>query len=50
MVKPMKSTKDIAALLDEPACDHNKKKKSGCSKHKPGASAGGGLRDELRGY
>ncbi len=33
--------KDIAALLDEPACSHNKKSKSGCSKPKPGASAGG---------
>ena len=37
----MKSTKDIAALLDEPACEHNKKEKSGCAKPKPGASAGG---------
>ncbi len=27
----MKSTKDIAALLDEPACEHNKKEKSGCA-------------------
>jgi nitrogenase molybdenum-cofactor synthesis protein NifE len=33
--------KDIAALLDEPACDHNKKSKSGCAKTKPGATAGG---------
>ena len=33
--------KDIAALLDEPACSHNKKSKSGCAKPKPGASAGG---------
>lgn len=33
--------KDIAALLDEPACEHNKKEKSGCAKPKPGASAGG---------
>jgi len=32
---------DIAALLDEPACNHNKKSKSGCAKPKPGASAGG---------
>ncbi|MEW5756142.1 MAG: nitrogenase iron-molybdenum cofactor biosynthesis protein NifE [Pseudomonadota bacterium] len=32
---------DIAALLDEPACSHNKKSKSGCAKPKPGASAGG---------
>jgi nitrogenase molybdenum-cofactor synthesis protein NifE len=37
----MKSTKDIAALLDEPACEHNKKEKSGCAKPKPGAAAGG---------
>jgi nitrogenase molybdenum-cofactor synthesis protein NifE len=33
--------KDIAALLDEPACNHNKKSKSGCAKPKPGATAGG---------
>ncbi|SEI93204.1 nitrogenase molybdenum-cofactor synthesis protein NifE [Azotobacter beijerinckii] len=33
--------KDIAELLDEPACEHNKKEKSGCSKPKPGATAGG---------
>lgn len=33
--------KDIAALLDEPACEHNKKEKSGCAKPKPGAAAGG---------
>ena len=33
--------KDIAALLDEPACSHNKKSKSGCDKPKPGATAGG---------
>lgn len=33
--------KDIAELLDEPACSHNKKEKSGCAKPKPGASAGG---------
>ncbi|MEJ2645699.1 MAG: nitrogenase iron-molybdenum cofactor biosynthesis protein NifE [Gammaproteobacteria bacterium] len=36
----MKS-KDIAELLDEPACNHNKKSKSGCAKPKPGATAGG---------
>jgi nitrogenase molybdenum-cofactor synthesis protein NifE len=36
----MKQT-DIAALLDEPACAHNKKAKSGCAKPKPGATAGG---------
>ena len=33
--------KDIAELLDEPACAHNKKSKSGCAKPKPGATAGG---------
>lgn len=33
--------KDIAALLDEPACSHNSKSKSGCAKPKPGATAGG---------
>ncbi|OUD14055.1 nitrogenase iron-molybdenum cofactor biosynthesis protein NifE [Thioflexithrix psekupsensis] len=33
--------KDIAQLLDEPACEHNKKEKSGCAKTKPGATAGG---------
>jgi nitrogenase molybdenum-cofactor synthesis protein NifE len=36
----MKST-EIAALLNEPACAHNKKEKSGCAKTKPGATAGG---------
>ncbi len=33
--------KDIAALLDEPACAHNDKEKSGCARLKPGATAGG---------
>jgi len=33
--------KDIAALLDEPACTHNTKSKSGCAKPKPGSTAGG---------
>ena len=33
--------KDIAELLDEPACSHNKKSKSGCAKPKPGTAAGG---------
>jgi nitrogenase molybdenum-cofactor synthesis protein NifE len=37
----MMKSKDIAALLDEPACTHNKKQKSGCARPKPGASAGG---------
>jgi nitrogenase molybdenum-cofactor synthesis protein NifE len=33
--------KEISALLDEPACKHNSKSKSGCARPKPGASAGG---------
>jgi hypothetical protein len=33
--------KEIAALLDEPACAHNTKSKSGCARPKPGATAGG---------
>ncbi|MEY6433340.1 nitrogenase iron-molybdenum cofactor biosynthesis protein NifE [Thioalkalicoccus limnaeus] len=34
--------KEIAALLDEPACAHNaNKEKSGCARLKPGATAGG---------
>ncbi len=37
----MKSTKDLKQLIDEPACSHNKKEKSGCAKPKPGATAGG---------
>jgi len=36
----MKAT-EIQALLDEPACSHNKKEKSGCARPKPGATAGG---------
>ncbi|MGL4408895.1 nitrogenase iron-molybdenum cofactor biosynthesis protein NifE [Zoogloea sp.] len=32
---------EVAVLLDEPACSHNKKAKSGCAKPKAGASAGG---------
>ncbi len=32
---------ELAELLDEPACVHNKKDKSGCAKTKPGATAGG---------
>jgi nitrogenase molybdenum-cofactor synthesis protein NifE len=32
---------EIQALLDEPACTHNTKEKSGCAKPKPGATAGG---------
>ena len=34
-------TSDIQALLDEPACSHNHKEKSGCARPKPGATAGG---------
>ncbi|OBS10591.1 nitrogenase iron-molybdenum cofactor biosynthesis protein NifE [Acidihalobacter prosperus] len=37
MMKP----EELKAMLDEPACSHNKKSKSGCSKPKPGATAGG---------
>jgi len=33
--------KDIAVLLDEPACAHNTKAKSGCARPKPGSTAGG---------
>ncbi len=36
----MKSS-EIQALLDEPACSHNQKEKSGCARPKPGATAGG---------
>jgi len=32
---------DIQALLDEPACGHNRKEKSGCAKPQPGATQGG---------
>ena len=32
---------EIQALLDEPACAHNGKSKSGCAKSKPGATQGG---------
>ncbi|MDR2092835.1 MAG: nitrogenase iron-molybdenum cofactor biosynthesis protein NifE [Azoarcus sp.] len=32
---------EIRALLDEPACHHNHKEKSGCARPKPGATAGG---------
>ncbi|MDD5298121.1 MAG: nitrogenase iron-molybdenum cofactor biosynthesis protein NifE [Rhodocyclaceae bacterium] len=34
-------TSEIKALLDEPACSHNEKEKSGCARPKPGATAGG---------
>lgn len=32
---------DIQQLLDEPACQHNHKGKTGCAKPKPGATQGG---------
>ena len=32
---------EVALLQNEPACAHNSKEKSGCSKTKPGATAGG---------
>ena len=32
---------EIAVLLNEPACAHNMKEKSGCARPKPGATAGG---------
>jgi len=34
-------TSEIAALLNEPACEHNTKAKTGCASPKPGATAGG---------
>ncbi|WP_006787865.1 nitrogenase iron-molybdenum cofactor biosynthesis protein NifE [Thiorhodospira sibirica] len=37
----MIAAKQISALLQEPACEHNEKSKSGCARPKPGASAGG---------
>ena len=39
---------DIQALLDEPACAHNKKSKSGCAKPQPGATQGGCAFDGAR--
>ncbi|WP_280529570.1 nitrogenase component 1 [Shewanella dokdonensis] len=32
---------EIRLLQDEPACEHNSGKKSGCSRPKPGATSGG---------
>ena len=32
---------DVAELLNEPACEHNDKSKSGCARLKPGSTAGG---------
>ncbi len=37
----LKKQSELSALLDEPACSHNKKSKSGCAKPKPGSAAGG---------
>ncbi len=34
-------TAEIAQLLNEPACGHNRNEKSGCARTKPGATAGG---------
>ncbi|MCM8611865.1 nitrogenase iron-molybdenum cofactor biosynthesis protein NifE [Accumulibacter sp.] len=34
-------TAEIAQLLNEPACAHNRSEKSGCARTKPGATAGG---------
>lgn len=34
-------TSELAALLNEPACTHNLKSKSGCARPTPGATAGG---------
>ncbi len=36
-----KSKRELAELLNEKACQHNHKSKSGCAKPKPGATAGG---------
>jgi nitrogenase molybdenum-cofactor synthesis protein NifE len=39
---------EIQALLNEPACAHNKKSKSGCAKPQPGATQGGCAFDGAR--
>jgi nitrogenase molybdenum-iron cofactor biosynthesis protein NifE len=39
---------EIAALMNEPACAHNKKSKSGCAKPAPGATQGGCCFDGAR--
>ena len=39
---------DIQALMNEPACAHNKKSKSGCAKPAPGATQGGCCFDGAR--
>src|ERR1035437_10883058 len=38
---PAMKVSEIAVLLNEPACAHNTKEKSGCARPKPGATAGG---------
>lgn len=38
----------IAALMNEPACAHNRKSKSGCAKPQPGATQGGCAFDGAR--
>ncbi len=39
---------EILALQNEPACDHNRKSKSGCARPKPGATQGGCCFDGAR--
>ena len=39
---------ELQAFLDEPACAHNKKSKSGCAKPQPGATQGGCAFDGAR--
>ena len=39
---------DVLALLNEPACAHNKKSKSGCAAPQPGATQGGCCFDGAR--
>ena len=39
---------EILALHDEPACDHNRKGKSGCARPQPGATQGGCCFDGAR--
>ncbi|MET0390162.1 MAG: nitrogenase component 1, partial [Polyangiales bacterium] len=39
---------EVLALLDEPACAHNQKSKSGCAKPQPGATQGGCCFDGAR--
>lgn len=39
---------EVAAMLDEPACSHNKKSKSGCARPQPGGTQGGCAFDGAR--